>query len=118
MKELHGVESPSQPRFQTVDRVCAYKRERVIERTVDKIFSSLAASCPDLTVVILKVDGRTVERYDDDGTHPFLRSKQIDLHGQTRVVGMAEELHMVKHCEPCAEILESDNFGFPSMQWK
>jgi len=54
--------------------VRAYKRERVIKRTVDKIFSSLAASCPNLTVVVLKMGDRTVERYEDDGTHPFLRS--------------------------------------------
>jgi hypothetical protein len=94
----------------------AYKREGVVKKTVDKIFSSLAASCPNLTVVVLKVDGRTVQRYEDDGTHPFLRSKQIDLHGQTSVAGMAVEQHMVKHYEPCSEILERDNFGFPMLQ--
>lgn len=75
MEELRDVEYPAEPYcLVTADVVRAYKRERVIKRTVDKIFSSLAASCPNLTVVVLKMGDRTVERYEDDGTHPFLRS--------------------------------------------
>jgi hypothetical protein len=116
MEELNDIESPPRPRFQMPETARAYKRERVIKRTVDKIFSSLAVSCPSLTVVILKVDGRTVERWEDDGTQSFLRSKQIDLYGQTRVVDMFVEPHMVKHHEPCAEILEPKNFGFPMLR--
>jgi hypothetical protein len=116
MKELNDVESHPHPGFQTQETVRAHKGERVVKRTVDKIYSSLAANCPHLTVVVLKVDGRTVEMWEDDGTHPFLRSKQIDLHGQTNVVGMAVEWHMVKHYEPCSEILQRENFGFSMLQ--
>ena len=116
MEDLIDSEfDPTCPLPDTGD-VRAYMREGVLKKTVDRIFSSLAAGCPNLTVVVLKVDGRTVYRYEDDGTYPFLRSKQIDLHCQTNVVGMAVERHMVKHCEPCSEILELQNFGFPMLR--
>jgi hypothetical protein len=42
----------------------------------------------------------------------FMRSKQIDLFGHTTVVGMPVEPHMVKHYEPCSDILEPDRFVF------
>jgi hypothetical protein len=116
MKELNDVGFPPGILFLKQETVRAHKRERVIKKPVDRIFSSLAASCPDLTVVVLKVNG-ILEMSEDTGTHPFLRSKQIDLYGQTRVVGMAEELHMVKHHEPCSEILEPNSFGFHSKYW-
>jgi hypothetical protein len=116
MKDLHDVVPHSHHHFETLEDLRTYRRETVIKRTVDKTFSALAVSCPDLTVVVLKVDGRTVDKPEDDGTHPFLRSKQTDLHGQTTYVGVPVEQHMIKHYEPCSEILEPDNFGFPMLR--
>lgn len=38
----------------------------------------------------------------DNATYAFIRSKQIDLHGIASTVAT----HMVKHYEPCSDILD------------
>jgi hypothetical protein len=87
----------------------AGERTRVIQSIVDKAFASLAISCPDLAVIVLATMGNFSA---DDGTHSFLRTKQIDLRGETTFIGMPIEHHMIKHYEPCSEILEPERFGF------
>jgi hypothetical protein len=77
--------------------------DRLVRDTVDNIFSSLATGCPDLAVVAIHVSA-ALRR--DDGIRCFLRSNQIDLLGQTNFVITPVELHMVKHFEPCSDILE------------
>lgn len=39
-------------------------------------------------------------------TYAFIRSEQIDLYGNMSVAGMAVETRMVKHYEPCSDILD------------
>jgi hypothetical protein len=87
----------------------AGERTRVIKSIVDKAFASLAISCPDLAVIVLATMGNFSA---DDGTHSFLRTKQIDLRGETTFIGMPIGHHMIKHYEPCSEILEPEKFGF------
>lgn len=41
-----------------------------------------------------------------DATYAFIRAQQIDLYGNLSTVGMAVETHMVKHYEPCSDILD------------
>lgn len=88
----------------------AQHREHLIKRTADKILSTLASSCPRLKVVVIE----TMWEYsrDNSAVRAFLRSKQTDLYGRTTVVGMPVELCMVKHYEPCSDILEPDRFVF------
>lgn len=106
-------------------------RQRLAKITADKILSELANSCPELMAVVIEFeDDRIVHvalRSDSDGdeddidddddnnwtmpqhddaTYAFIRSKQIDLYGNTSTVGMAVETHMVKHYEPCSDILD------------
>lgn len=78
------------------------------KRTADMVFSTLAVNCPAFTVVVIKTT--QVYPHTNPGTHAFLRSKQIDLYGRSSIVGMSVEPFMVKHCEPCSEILDADNF--------
>ena len=88
----------------------AQRREHLVKRTADKIFSTLASSCPRIKVVVIE----SVWNYgrDDRAVRAFLRSKQTDLYGRTTVVGMPVEPHMVKHYEPCSDILYPDGFVF------
>lgn len=80
------------------------------KRTADMTFSTLAMSCPTLTAVVVKTCWCMPK--DDYKVYAFLKSKQIDLYGHTTVVGMPVEPHMVKHYEPCSDILEPDRFVF------
>lgn len=82
--------------------------QRLIKSAADKILSTLATCCPSLNVVVIETAGDY--KLEAFAVHAFLRSNQIDLHGQTTVVGMTVEPHMVKHYEPCSNILDSDSF--------
>ena len=42
----------------------------------------------------------------DDTTYASIRSKQTDLHGNPSTVGMAVEMHMLKHYETCSDVLD------------
>lgn len=88
----------------------AQRREHLVKRTADKILSTLAPRCPKLKVVVVE----TTWEYGQAGyaVRAFLKSKQIDLYGRATVVGMPVELCMVKHYEPCSDILEDDRFVF------
>lgn len=50
-------------------------------------------------------DGSIMPQYED-ATYAFIRSKQTDPYGNTSTVGMAVETRMVKHYEPCSDILD------------
>lgn len=86
------------------------RRELLVKSTADKIFSTLASACPKLKVVVIE----TAWQYgrDDSAVRAFLKTRQIDLYGHTTIVGVPVEPHMVKHYEPCSDILESDRFVF------
>jgi hypothetical protein len=81
--------------------------QRLIHSTADMLFTTLATSCPRFTVVVLDDYGPK-----SPGTLSFLKSKQIGLSDQTTVVGTPVELSMIKHYEPCSDILEPDDFIF------
>lgn len=105
--------------------------QRLAKSTADKVLSELANSCPKLMAVVIEVeDDRLVASHsrsnsdgndgdDDEGngtnyimpkycdaTYAFIRAQQIDLYGNMSTVGMAVETHMVKHYEPCSDILD------------
>jgi hypothetical protein len=106
--------------------------QRLARSTADKILSELVDSCPELMAVVIEIEDDRVEalresRPDsgsdsdgdldddddnsimprhDDATYAFIRSKQIDPYGNTSIVGMAVEARMVKHYEPCSDILD------------
>jgi hypothetical protein len=85
----------------------AQRRGYLVKRMADKILSTLASDCPRLKVVVIEAAcqyGRV--------NYAFLKSTQIDLYGHTTIVGMLVEPHMVKHYEPCSDILEPDRFVF------
>jgi len=88
----------------------AQRREHLIRETADKVLSTLASDCPRLNVVVIETAWQY--RRDNHAVHAFLRSKQTDLYGHTTIVGMPVEPHMVKHYEPCSDILEPDRFVF------
>jgi hypothetical protein len=75
--------------------------------TADKLFSTLATSCPRFTVVVLDDHGPK-----SPGTPAFLKSRQIGLNDRRTVVGTPVELGMVKDYEPCSDFLEPDKFIF------
>jgi hypothetical protein len=87
--------------------------QRLAKSTADRILSGLANDCPDLMAIVIEIeDDRPVDvetrrtRYRDDMTYAYIRSKQIDLYGITTTVGMPVETHMVKHYEPCSDVLD------------
>jgi len=83
-------------------------RQRLAKSTADKILSELADSCPELTESdsdLNSDDGKMMPEYKD-ATYAFIRSKQTDPYGNTSTVGMAVETPMVKHYEPCSDILD------------
>lgn len=80
------------------------------KRTADMILSTLVVDCPGLAAVVIRTTWGESEAVPS--VHAFLKSKQIDLYGRVSIVGMAVELCMVKHHEPCSEILESEKFIF------
>lgn len=84
--------------------------ERLIDSTADHIFASLATRCPDLEVVAFHMPEFTSQ----DKPYTFLRSKQTDLRDHETFKGTAVESSMVKHHEPCSDILRPEqlNFGF------
>jgi len=84
------------------------ERARAIYSIVDKVFTSLAIDCPHLAVIVLVTMGKF---HQDDGVDTFMRAKQIDSSGESTFTGMPVEHHMVKHYEPCSEILEPEKFG-------
>ena len=104
---MHDLAQPLEADVK-VARDLAQRREHLVKRTADKILSTFASSCPRLKVVVIE----TAWEYgrDDYAVRAFLRSKQTDLYGRTTIVGMSVEPHMVKHYEPCSDILYPDEF--------
>lgn len=82
----------------------------LVKRAADKIFSTLASTCPRFVALVIEARCVPESRLCGFQAYAFLKSKQTDLYGHTSVVGMAVEPHMVKHYEPCAEILEPERF--------
>jgi len=87
--------------------------QRLAKSTADKILSELANNCPDLTAIVIEIKedrGRdpNTGRWPESASasYAFIRSKQTDLYGCTAIVGMAVETHMVKHYEPCSDVLD------------
>ncbi|KAK5728148.1 hypothetical protein LTR17_012157 [Elasticomyces elasticus] len=75
----------------------------------NKIFKELSASCPDL--VGLVIDAR--DKYNDCKRRPvarlgYLRGTTTDACGRREAVGVPVEPDMIKHHEPCADILGDD----------
>nr|OQO16616.1 hypothetical protein B0A51_14117 [Rachicladosporium sp. CCFEE 5018] len=76
-----------------------------------KVFQELGVGCPRLRVVVVEA----WEMPQDDtpdyfATFAFLRASQTDVYGCTRAVAVEEPLHMIKHHEPCSDILEPEKF--------
>ena len=94
----------------------AFQLGHLVKRPADKVFSTLASTCPHF--VALVIEAKCVPETQESGrlrgfqAFAFMKSKQTDLYGHTSVVRMAIEPHMVKHDEPCAEILEPERFPF------
>lgn len=76
------------------------------ERAANHIFDSLAQSCPllvALSIDLYESGGDPIERMDS------LRTKQIDLFGNTRHVARSIEAGTIKFYEPCSDVLETEN---------
>ncbi|OQO00825.1 hypothetical protein B0A48_13512 [Cryoendolithus antarcticus] len=76
-----------------------------------KVFQELGAGCPRLRVVVVEA----WEMPQDDSpeyfaTFAFLRASQTDVYGCTRAVAVEEPMHLIKHHEPCSDILEPERF--------
>jgi hypothetical protein len=87
----------------------ARTRGRLVKSTADKIFSSLAIGCPQLTVVVIEMQGPEPE---DDWVHSFLRSKQVGADGETTIVGLAGEENEIHPYRSCSDILPGYGLGF------
>ncbi|KAK6433909.1 hypothetical protein LTR95_009914, partial [Oleoguttula sp. CCFEE 5521] len=77
----------------------------------NKMFHDLETGCPRLRVVVVEA----WEMPPDDATEyfatfTFLRAAQTDMYGCTRPVAVEEPLYMIKHHEPCWDILGPDRF--------
>jgi hypothetical protein len=81
--------------------------QRLLHSTADTLFTTLATSCPRFKVVVL-----ADYRPKSPGALAFLKSKQISQSDQTTIVGTLVELSMIKHYEPCSDILEPHDFIF------
>jgi len=71
----------------------------------DRVFSSLAKTCPHLIAFDVQAN--------DDGIsdqRPFLRAKQIDVHGCMKYVGVRSNFSMIRHAEPASDVLKDEEF--------
>lgn len=87
----------------------AQKRTHSIQSNVDKVFASLASGCPNLSVIVFATHGPCRE---DSGVHSFRRSKRIHHRDETTFLGAPIEQDMIKHYEPCSDILGPEDVGF------
>jgi len=81
----------------------------MMQQLADGIFNELYESCPKF--VALVIDQRTLDEHCTTVDVPrsgFLRARQTDICGRTKAVGVPIEPHMIKHYEPCSEILAVD----------
>nr|OQO19521.1 hypothetical protein B0A51_12177 [Rachicladosporium sp. CCFEE 5018] len=94
------------------DRVLFQAQVRHLATTLaNKIFHELLPACPRLRVVV--VDAWEMPQDEAPGhfaTFAYLRASQTDVYGCTRAVAVEEPLHMIKHHEPCSDILEPEKF--------
>lgn len=67
----------------------------------DKIFESLASSCPSLVALVIDASDA------DPLVTPvgFLRAKQLDLYGKPTYVGVPVQVQELVYHEPCSKIL-------------
>ena len=79
----------------------------LVKRLADKTFAELLEHCPKLVALVIEArepgdDGFSADRRKTG----FLRAKQTDLYG--RITAHAEyiQVRMIKHVEPCSEVLE------------
>ncbi|KAK4541738.1 hypothetical protein LTR36_007447 [Oleoguttula mirabilis] len=78
-----------------------------MQQLADKIFQRLATPCPRFAALVLEVRGDD----DDSGSlrplqYGYLRGARTDMYGRTAAVGIPIEVHLIKHHEPCCEVLE------------
>ena len=77
-----------------------------MQQLTDKIFERLGTSCTRLTALIFDVRAL----HDDCGRpvlwYGYLRGTQFDNYGRKATVSIPIERHMIKHHEPCSEILD------------
>ena len=79
----------------------------LVKRLADKTFAELLEHCPKLVALVIEArepgdDGFSADRRKTG----FLRAKQIDLCGRITAHATYTQVHMIKHVEPCSEVLE------------
>lgn len=86
--------------------------QHVLKLAVDKIFQTLAPTCPDLLAIIMNVTGEFGYdlRYKPSWPPAFIRSKQTDPFGRAMYVGAPIDAHMIKDYEPCFDLLDPPAF--------
>jgi hypothetical protein len=86
--------------------------QHVLKTVADKIFQALVPTCPKFMAVILDVQGD----FDHFAfskpylPHAFIRSKQTDPAGRFTYAGAPVKATMVKHYEPCFDLLDPEAY--------
>lgn len=79
----------------------------VFTRAANKVFQTLAPSCPAFTALLFRA-----QEIDDilssDYLFAFVRSSGFDKSGCATYEAMSVQPHLLKHYEPCSDILRLD----------
>jgi hypothetical protein len=84
--------------------------DRIFTRAANKVFHTLAPSCPAFTALLF----RAQELDDDDSSDylfAFVRSSKVDKSGCTTYEAVSVQPHLLKHYEPRSDILHQDYRG-------
>jgi hypothetical protein len=118
LKVLHLTTYPACWRYFGSEGMSMKMREltlqHVLKTVADKIFQALVPTCPKFLAVILDVQGDFLRSAFDQSylPHAFIRSKQIDPAGRSTCVGAPVKPTMVKHYEPCFDLLDPEAYFF------
>jgi hypothetical protein len=82
--------------------------QHVLKTVADKIFQAPVPTCPKLLAVILDIRGESDSSASGKPYMPFafVRSKESDPTGRSMYVGTPVKATMVKHYEPCFDLLD------------
>ncbi|KAK5136360.1 hypothetical protein LTR08_003486 [Meristemomyces frigidus] len=86
-------------------------READFQQIANRILGALCDSCPNLNALVIDARRTDQDCSDQDVRQfGFLRARQTDICGRVTAVGVPIKAHLIKHYEPCSEILE-DHWG-------
>jgi hypothetical protein len=97
---------PRRP-FDDIEEYSDATVDHVFTQAASKVFQTLSPSCPAFTTLLFRAQEIDYDA-SADYLFGFIRSVRIDDSGDPIYEATAVEPHLLKHYEPCSEILDLD----------